>query len=382
MSPSASSPPTSSSPPDRDDGNSNSSNGVKKEPKKTSSSYIHSSNNESKGGNAPSTSTNPFTSWWNSWFDDDGNSDNIGRDVRNEIRSKLNEYDEWKSEQEKQRKELERRMMMSTSNRRHPFFAAREDIRQHPFFVDDSIDRGATSNNEINDLYSEMQSMFEAMGGGASVFPPSSKPRNSNDMEEFFSAFDLESIMGDGNRNHHRNNNGASTTMFTSTSSFSSSSLNGTSSSYKMQQDSRNGTRIDIQSPTAANIEVEVLKENPCTIQWRNNTTMIKKNQQQQDHNMFRHRGFGIDHRNDDDNNASAVMDGSGERNDNGGNLNRIIEMGYAIDCSKLSATISESENIVTIRAPIILHRQPTKDRNISSSGEKANPRSIPIVPK
>ena len=361
-------------------------------------------NNEGKnnsGGDKQST----ISSWFNSLFQ---------HDVRDEIHDKLNIFDDWKEEQERRQKEYEKRMI-SSSHQQHPFF------RGHPFFVDpspplpptnsaniDAEDFVGSSNahdhnhNSANDdIHREMQNLLESMVGGA-FFPPSTNSRSStrsstrSSNNNYSSSFD--DFFLDNNNIGGGGGNSSSDATTTIVSSSSSSSMNGgLVSSYRMQQDSKNGTQIDIQfqnknqrkkndndddSTCIHNIAVEVLQERPCVIQWRkspNNSNSYEKHRKkkniERDSMMFR-RGFGIIPDNHNNNSSSSS-------NDN----NNVIELGDTIDCSKLSASVSEAENIIlTLKAPIRASnnnstkslKQPKED----IAGFSRTPRSVPVLPK
>lgn len=274
----------------------------------------------------PKDDGNP-SSWFGSWFE--------GNDVRNEIHEQLNHFEERKKRHEEAMEER-RKFLESSSFPFPPFFGPRSSSSRRPSHRQDGTDRdkgkwedffGGTDDepphhrrhhpkaanaanaannhrNEMEDLHREFQRFFES-----ALFPTEDSPTGSR----YFSS--------------------SSTTVV--------SDSNGTS--YRMQQDSRTGTRIDVQLPSHCRnnkdsttfVAVEVLQERPCVVQWRH---------QKQ-------------HGNDDQESKKQTQ---------------AMELGNAVDCSKLSATLAQ--NVLTLRAPPV-----TDSGTETSSPRNGRPRPVPV---
>uniref|UniRef100_A0A7S4EIL2 Uncharacterized protein n=1 Tax=Pseudo-nitzschia australis TaxID=44445 RepID=A0A7S4EIL2_9STRA len=324
---------------------------------------------------------NSNSSWFASWFE--------GSDVRNDIHEQLNDFDERKKRYEEDLQERQRFLYQSPFSSFFPPASDNSDInsssnnsnngweecfgsghdhrrrhsnsRTHEYSDDNTnsgtSDRDRNNNNHndnIDEIHREIQNMFETAFAGSGILSPEEND-NSN------------SKLGGWNRSGRM--------PFTTSSSSTSVVSNSNGSSYRMQQDSRTGARIDVQLPrksssnsgsgnssTIDDITLEVLKERPCVIQWGNN----KGN-------------------NDEGDKPSARRQRQHQQ------LNKqMVELGDAIDCSKLSASISEARNTLTVEAPI--RRRDDRSRN-GEEGEslslarmqrrqqqqQQSPRSIPV---
>ena len=303
------------------------------------------------------------TSWFGSWFE--------GSDVRNDIHEQLNDFDERKKRYEEDLQERQRFLYRSPfqsffppandnninnnnssnnsnnaweecfgSGHDHP--RRHSDSRTHEYFEDNNTNSSSSSTNDcdrnrntntngnidIDEIHREMQNMFETAFAGSGILSP--KRENDND--------NLNSKRGGWN-------NSSSRMPFTTSSSSTSVVSNSNGSSYRMQQDSRMGARIDVQLPrknsssnnsTIDDITLEVLKEHPCVIQWGRN--------------------------NDGNNNNSGENDWRQRRRRQPNK--QMVELGDSIDCSKLSASISEARNTLTVEAPIRRRHSNHRSRN------------------
>jgi hypothetical protein len=201
------------------------------------------------------------SSWFGSWFDNDPVS------VRNEIREKLNDFDEQKRRYEEQ--------CRNKSNG----FGGRLFGGMMPFFPDFA---GAISSEK------ELQDFFEKMS------------------DEMMSS--------------------SSSTMMSSSSS----------SSVTVRQSSRDGAQIDVQLPRNSKIEsvmVDVVQEFPCVVQYR-------------------------------------VESGGPKKNGNRPVQDR-VRLGENIDCSKVSASLSASRNLLSVTAPV---------HQVNATNGEQQPRSIPVT--
>jgi hypothetical protein len=97
-----------------------------------------------------------------------------------------------------------------------------------------------------------------------------------------------------------------------------------------MKQDSRNGTRVDLKLPRnceSKNVSLEVLDDHPCRIRWRDND--------------LREKG--------DRSNSSKRRANSNTKHQQKG---QVLELGESVDCSRLSASISEAKHTLTVEVP------------------------------
>eukprot|EP00934_Nitzschia_sp_Nitz4_P006778 Nitzschia sp. Nitz4//scaffold139_size61406//50934//51644//NITZ4_006467-RA/size61406-processed-gene-0.87-mRNA-1//-1//CDS//3329535873//6768//frame0 len=110
------------------------------------------------------------------------------------------------------------------------------------------------------------------------------------------------------------------TTHSWSSQSTSSPFMFGSSTSMRMQQDSKNGTRLEVTLPrrtTVEDLSVQVVQEHPCLIQWSGKLVNSSRRQQEE----------GLPFR------------------------DQMALGGYA-DCSRIQATFSASQNALVIQAP------------------------------
>jgi hypothetical protein len=264
------------------------------------------------------------SSWFGSWFE--------GNDVRNEIHEQLNQFEKRKKRHEEAMEERRKFLEQQSSFPFPPFFGARNSPHRHR----DESDR-------------EKENWEDFFGGPDKEPPHHPKAANAaanannhrNEMEdlhrEFQRFFESALFPTEDPRTGSRSFSSSSTTVV--------SNANGTS--YRMQQDSRTGTRIDVQLPShhrnnednSTTIAVEVLQEHPCVVQWRH--------QKQQ-------------HPNNKDSKRRT----------------QALELGNAVDCSKLSATLAQ--NVLTLRAPPVIdggENETSSPRNTRNGG----PRPIPV---
>jgi hypothetical protein len=147
------------------------------------------------------------------------------------------------------------------------------------------------------------------------------------EMEEFFEAAGLGGIA---------NHPPQWTTSSSSSSSSTSSSFRGQQGGryQMMRKENQHGVQIDVQFPRAIDAEsvaVEVLQESPCVVQWGN----------------------------------ASNKDGAGRA------FQDRARLGEAIDCSKLSASISSAQkNMLTVKAP----------RYSSAASGQEKPRIVPVT--
>mmetsp|Transcript_15129 Transcript_15129/g.42070 ORF Transcript_15129/g.42070 Transcript_15129/m.42070 type:complete len:367 (-) Transcript_15129:1618-2718(-) len=332
----------------------------------------------------PSSSSSWSSSWFGSWFE--------RGDMRDEIHEQLNQFDERKKRYEE---ELEERRRVWQSSFPFPFFGSPPDPSDrtngnhngngngnqweeffggshgpgHPFGRegfedfsgnhrnhhhhqrhhkndDDGDDDDDEYERNIHEIHREMQNLFETAFAGSGMMPPPE--------------------VGQGKSAGNRIPFGS---LSSSSSTTVVSSANGTS--YRMQQDSRNGARIDVQLPRDKSrdkqsdrcldrdVTLEVLHERPCVIQWR------KPQQRSSD------RGAGGDDNRGDQDWRRRPLQRPWEQQGN----QQVLELGDSVDCSKLSASISEASNILTVEAPI--------RRKDDAAGEESPasrlPRAVPV---
>ena len=259
---------------------------------------------------------NESSSWFSSWFE---------RDMRNDIHAKLNDFEERKEEYEEREKERRRFFQESPG---FPFFPSQQQQQHADDFEDflgGRIPRwpppefgGQESNHEderrnqqqqdfpdqqqsIEDLHREMQSLFEAAFAGGNLEPS-------------------------------RGSWSSSSTVV--------SSSNG--KSYTLKQDSKTGARVDLKLPknsTSENISLEVLKDRPCLIRWKNDSN-----------------------------------------NETKGRKGQVLELGNSVDCSKLSASISEARRTLTVKAPPM--GKENEDQKHLSLKPNSYPRPINVTKK
>jgi hypothetical protein len=175
-----------------------------------------------------------------------------------------------------------------------------EDMEKHR--ENNRRKREEQQQQSIEELHREMQSMFEAAFAGG-MTPPHGKGQN-------------------GPQSRGGGWSSSSSTTFVS-------NYDGTS--YTMKQDSKNGARVDLKLPKnceSENVSLEVLKDRPCLIRWKNhNDDKATSNGQ---HPSSRHRK-------------------KPNTNPSGG---QVFELGDSVDCSRLSASISEAQRTLTVEAP------------------------------
>lgn len=322
---------------------------------------------ETNNNNDDPKSSSSFSSWFGSWFE---------RDTRNEIHEQLNAFDEREKQYEEEQKDHRRFLEQHASSSSFPFpfffppehdndnefqtgggggannirdeqhkddfediFGGRfprprwqggfvdgddnnvERCRRRGPFESDDIDNSKHQREEprIDDIHQEMQNLFEAAFAGGMMHPPPSQSGRSNK-------------------------------GLTSSSSSSSTTVvsNSNGTSYTMKQDSRNGARVDLKLPSnceSENVSLEVLNDRPCLIRWRDNN--------------HHQNGTGSDiskHR--------ANTDNTNQQH-NG----QVLELGDSVDCSRLSASISEAKHTLTVEAP-----PKGKPGSASADGEEEPP--------
>lgn len=184
--------------------------------------------------------------------------------------------------------------------------------------------------NEFDDYqrrYERHNPFFTGSGAANRVAGRGHQPTTSSiqqEMEEFFESAGLGGLASPPPQ------------WTSSSSSSSSSSFRGQGGHYQMmRKENQNGVQIDVQFPRAINAEtvaVEVLQESPCVVQWRN----------------------------------ASPKEGGREFRDR-------ARLGEAIDCSKLSASISSSQDTLTVKAP--------RYSSSTASGQP-KPRLVPVTEK
>ena len=254
------------------------------------------------------------SSWFGSWFE---------RDMRKDIHEQLNDFDERKKQYEEKQRERRRFFQQNGSFPFGGFDPWQQQSNDFEDFLDGRIPRWPPPEldgdrrrqhqqqheQSMEDLHREMQSLFEqAFAGG-----------NMNDT----------------------NSRGGSW----SSSSTVVSSSNGTS--YTLKQDSKTGARVDLKLPknsTTDTLSLEVLKDQPCRIRWRDNP---------------------------DENET--------KRNNRQRSNGQVLELGNSVDCSKLSASISEARRTLTVEAPPI--GKQTNDQSLSLKSN-SYPRPVRVTKK
>lgn len=271
------------------------------------------------------------SSWFSSWFE---------RDMRDEIHEQLNALDERKKHYEQAQEERRRFLQQHAASSAFPF----------PFFVPPEHDHNnnnstGSSNNNGGGHWDDFEEFFggriprprwqdhgafdgeQTSSGdrrrGRSPWDSDVRENRQRDQEsiedlhrEMQNMF--EAAFGGGRMPPQ---GGTRSGSWTSSSTVVSSS-NGTS--YTMKQDSQNGARVDLQLPKhcqSENLSLEVLRDSPCLIRWKN-------------HN----------HKDDDDDTARPRSGRSPNE--------QILELGNSVDCSRLSASISEAQRTLTVQAP------------------------------
>jgi len=314
-------------------------------------------NNEQKDDDRNTSSS----SWFGSWFE---------RDMRNEIHEQLNAFDERKKQYEEEQ-EAQRQFFSKHASSSFPF----------PFFVpperDNTVNQEHPNSNKHRDS-------FEDFFGGR--FPRPHWQEDSND--GFEDGWHDPGLFGNGNRNHQReqqsmedlqremqnmfeaaiaggmfppshglDGNNQKNRGWTSSSSSTTVMSNSNGASYTMKQDSKNGARLDLKLPKncdSKNVSLEILRDSPCLIRWRNNDESNNETSRETHRPSQRHR---------------LPQPSQKEQ---------VLELGNSVDCSRLSASISEARRTLTVEAP-------PKGRLDSSGGgdqEQIYPRSIRVTKK
>ena len=333
------------------------------------------SNNKSK--------STPTSSWFGSWFE---------RDMRDEIREKLNDFDERKKNHEAEQRERQRffrqhnpssfpfpfippeasdtKKESSNTDKdntpagfdsekheddfeeffgRIPRWQGRffddwnneysEDHRRHRDNPFGKKNNDNVNNSNVDDIHREMRSLFEAALSGG-ILPP----RGSN---------------GSNDNNHNQQHSGGGSWTSSSTTVVS----NGNGTSYRMQQDSKNGARVDVQLPRSSksqDVALEVVQERPCVIRWSNTSS---SNNSSNDRDGDKNGSFG------DARTHHHESLGQGRKQRKNG---QVLELGDSVDCSRLSASISDAQNTLTIEAPL-------SGRNGDNAQPQKCPRSVPL---
>lgn len=305
-------------------------------------------------------SKSSFSSWVGSWFE---------RDMRNEIHDQLNAFDEQKKQYEEEQKERRRFLEQHASSSSFPFFVPpgngdRHD--NHPFFF-------PPDSNQRNDDFEDYFNRFPRWQGGFdghndedngdrrwSPFEIDQDRRRQQqniedihkEMQNFFEAAFTGGLMPPGGR--QLGGNGGWTSSSSSTTVVSNS--NGTS--YTMKQDSKNGARVDLKLPKncrSENLSLEVLRDRPCMIRLRNKDEGVSDATNGVHNHTFRHR-------------PSRTK-----------KHEQTLELGDSVDCSRLSASLSEARRTLTVEAPPIGGNGGEDRTSLSRSQSNDFPRSINI---
>jgi hypothetical protein len=177
--------------------------------------------------------------------------------------------------------------------------------------------RNSNQNNRpFHGIFGGMMPFFPDFGGGGEI-------SSEKELQDFF-----DKMMGDEMM--------SSSSSSSSTSRIMTSSWSG--SSVTVRQSARDGAQIDVQLPRDSKIEnvaVDVVQEFPCVVQYKVESNTDGKNR-------------------------------IGSRP-----LQDRVRLGENIDCSKVSASLSATRNMLTVKAPV----HPSTTDN-----EVQNPRSIPIT--
>mmetsp|Transcript_20042 Transcript_20042/g.37456 ORF Transcript_20042/g.37456 Transcript_20042/m.37456 type:complete len:131 (-) Transcript_20042:54-446(-) len=123
----------------------------------------------------------------------------------------------------------------------------------------------------------------------------------------------------------------------------------------RIRQSTRDGARIDVQLPHGSAMEdasVDVVQEFPCVVQYR----VVQGNGDGKS---------GSSHR-------TSTRTGTNTSTTSATIQNR-IPLGEYIDCSQLSASISEARNMLTVKAPPLPPQELSKNTSMK-------PRSIPVT--
>jgi len=296
-------------------------------------------------------SSKSSSSWFSSWFSRDND------DMRNEIHEKLNQFDERKRLHEQKLMEQQRHMSQFLPP---SFFPTPPGAEGEDSFsstgrstrVGGSNDKNGNSDknpfrdfghnfSNIDDIHREMQDFFDA-----AMMDRFMKPDNDNNALD-----DLFNSPESSNKGRPRWTSSSSSTVI--------SSSNG--SSYQIHQDSRSGAQINIQLPKENNennkdVTVEVLHERPCVIQWAK--TSSKR----------------------DETSGEEVLDlKKGNKRKQAKQQQHLIELNDFIDCSKISASISEVNNTLTVKAPVIKNKTVKEQEESMHRVNQSKPRSIPV---
>ncbi|KAG7374076.1 Hsp20/alpha crystallin family protein [Nitzschia inconspicua] len=144
-------------------------------------------------------------------------------------------------------------------------------------------------------------SPFGMFGGSGAVDPK----QRENDFQDFFQRFQEEMM---------------SSAPSTSMSSTSTRKIFSSGSAVSIRESSLDGAQIDVQLPRGSShaVSVDVVQEYPCVVQ------------------------YSIDR---SENGGTNKMRGQSQSNQ--------VRLGEYIDCSKISASISKAQGLLTIKAPV-----------------------------
>lgn len=308
--------------------------------------------------------TPSFSSWVGSLFE---------RDVRNEIHDQLNDFGERKKQYEEEQKERKRLLEQhaSSSSFPFPFFVppGNGDRRdKHPFFFPPDSKQ---HNDDVEDAvggFPRWQGGFDGHEeeNGNRRWSPFENERDrrgeqqniddfQKEMQNFFDAAFTGGMMPPGGR--QLGGNGG----WTSSSSSTTVVSNSNGADYTMKQDSKNGARVDLKLPKncrSENLSLEVLRDRPCMIRWRNKDEGVGDAANGVHNHTFRHRP------------SKAKKQ------------EQTLELGDSVDCSRLSASLSEAQRTLTVEAPP-RGRSGEEDRtSLSRSQSNDFPRLVNIEKK
>ena len=237
--------------------------------------------------------------------------DNDNSQIKDEIHQQLNDLE---GQREQYLKEQERRRKEFMDKYKH-VFDGYDSAGEHSGGRDSESPRHSPTHPAgAPDMHQELQDFFEAAMGGGGLFGP------SNEM------FPPNGRM----------------------SSSSSSSVRqwGSSTSYRLRQDSRSGAHLEVQLPKGTqskDVAVHVLQEYPCHIQWEG---IVDENNKKS--------GWGL----------AGPRQRQGSQQE-GRRFREQVRLGEGVDCSQLSAQLDQARNVLTVRAPVQDHqasqRQPVR---------------------
>lgn len=267
--------------------------------------------------NEPNNDKKDTRSWFDSWFE---------RDMFQDIHEQLNDFDkrkqQYEQEQEERRRFFQQQQQQQPSHAGFPFFLPPgTSQKRHQEELEDFLggripqwpppEFGGPPNHRHDDeeegqrRRQKQKQKREDDFGGRSPFDNERQQESIEDLHREMQSL-FEQAFAGGTMEPRGGWTSSSTVV---------SSSNGTS--YTMKQDSKNGARVDLKLPknsTTENISLEVLREEPCLIRWKNNDDLKERKR----------------------------------TNKNG----QVLELGNFVDCSKLSASISEAHRTLTVKAP------------------------------